>query len=141
MTAQELIAGLRAMVGPQEVRVIFHYLANHAIEARLAEGQRITDVSDVVAWLRELAEAAKESEVSHKCDGTVRTGPKVTHPPEQSRWGPPTRRGVDQLGQPQIPDPDPPHRCEDCFHVHSGRYECTEYLGEGRFCKCSSKAA
>jgi hypothetical protein len=125
MTASEIIADLRAM-GAQDVRVIFHFLANRAIEARLAEGQRICDVTDVVAWLRELAEAARVTEVLAPAE--LRTRPKVmgefviTDPPkEQPRW-----------------DRDP-HRCEDCFHVHTGRYECTEYLGEGRFCKCSTR--
>jgi hypothetical protein len=129
MTAKEVIDDLRAM-GPQDVRVIFHYLADRAIDARLAEGQRICDVSDVVAWLRELAEAAKESEGnSSESDGTFRTRPKVTERPAQARWAEAAYN--DAMAERA--------RCPDCFHVHSGRYECTEYLGEGRFCKCSSK--
>lgn len=134
MTAAEMIADLVAM-GPQNADVVFLYLANHAIDARLEQGQRICDVSDVIAWLRELAEAAKIPDVAEKpqtsslasgvaesratAAAEFRTWAK-TQPSAQPRW--------DQ-------------RCEDCFHVHTGRYECTEYLGEGRFCKCSSKAA
>ena len=132
MTAQELIADLRAQahdLSPQDAWVIFNYLADYFIAARLANGQRICDVTDAKAFLRELAEAAKVSGVSQSCDSTevpapaeFRTWSKVTssptQPPEQPRWN---------------------GRCEECFHVHTGRYECTEYLGEGRFCKCSAK--
>src|SRR5258708_5158959 len=43
---------------------------------------------------------------------------------------------------PRMPQPryamHPP--CPDCDHEHSGREECGHYLGEGKVCKCPSKA-
>ncbi len=58
MTAKEAIANLRA-AGADEPVEYFLYLANHSHEARLAGGGRLTDGTDFIAWLRELAEASE----------------------------------------------------------------------------------
>jgi hypothetical protein len=57
MTANELVDNLRIM-GPQDAAVIFNYLAEHAHEARLANGCGLRDATDVIEWLRELAQAS-----------------------------------------------------------------------------------
>jgi hypothetical protein len=62
MTAKEMISNLRAL-GPQDASAIFQYLADHATEARLPRGGRLCDVTDFTAWLRELADAAKVSDL------------------------------------------------------------------------------
>jgi hypothetical protein len=58
MTPTELIAELREL-GPQDTAVIFSFLADRVLEADLANGKMLLDVTDFEAWLRELAEAAR----------------------------------------------------------------------------------
>jgi hypothetical protein len=72
MNSQELIQNLLRM-GPQDTCVIFNYLADHAAEARLANGERLCDVTDVVVWLRELGDAASHVEI------VDRTCPRCGH--------------------------------------------------------------
>lgn len=58
MTAKEFIAKLP----PGELDrfgVIFHYLSDHIIEARLQSGLRLIDLTDVRAYLYEVALAAR----------------------------------------------------------------------------------
>ena len=31
------------------------------------------------------------------------------------------------------------HTCPDCLHEHEGRNQCGHYLGEEKFCKCTSQ--
>jgi hypothetical protein len=78
MTAAELMADLKAM-GPQELHVFLHYLADHLYEAELAGSRRdcvvafriglardkmqipkLRDAIDFKLWLEELAEAARK---------------------------------------------------------------------------------
>jgi hypothetical protein len=58
MTAKEFIAKLP----PGELDrfgVIFHYLSDHIIDARLQSGMRLIDLTDVRAFLYEVALAAR----------------------------------------------------------------------------------
>ena len=59
MTAAELISDLQAL-GPQDLGVLLHYLADHLEEARMANGGRLIDQIDFKQWLQELAEAARQ---------------------------------------------------------------------------------
>lgn len=61
MTAKELIDHLRAC-GPQDLNVVFHYLADRVHESRLEGGQRLLDSTDFTIWLRELGNAWREAE-------------------------------------------------------------------------------
>jgi hypothetical protein len=75
MKARELIADLPLGPGDQRqallsARLLLCYLADHACMAELQSGQRISDLTDVKVWLRELAEAARVP--------SVRTSPRVT---------------------------------------------------------------
>jgi len=70
VTAKEMISNLRTL-GPQDASAIFQYLADHITEARLFRGGRLCDVTDFAAWLRELADGAKVSDLpeARKCRG------------------------------------------------------------------------
>jgi hypothetical protein len=111
MKADELIAELRAM-GQQDAAVIFNYLAKHAMEARLAGGQRLCDVTDFAAWLRELSEAAKVPAPPYFPSRDQRP---AARPAAQSRWD---------------------KTCPRCGHVHQGGAECGEAMGGGGICRC-----
>jgi hypothetical protein len=119
MTAVDLIANLRAL-GPQELPVILHFLADHALEGRLTEGQRLCDVTDFKAWLRELAEAFRNSEPV----------------PEALAHSAFVTGAAPFLGGKVL---STKYICPDCHHEHEGRNECSKYLGEEKFCHCESK--
>ena len=63
MTPAQLMSHLREL-GPQDLNVVLHFLADHLYTATLANGFRLAhgDVMDLQQWLRELAEAARMSE-------------------------------------------------------------------------------
>lgn len=61
MTAKELIDHLRAC-GPQDLNVVFHYIADRVPELRLEDGQRLLDSTDFTVCLRELGKAWREAE-------------------------------------------------------------------------------
>ena len=115
MTAQELIDSFfsNPAYDVREyrlfARLFLRHLAEHTHELRLAAGERICDVSDVTAGLKELAEAALAE---------PRLAVKLTRRQEQPRWD---------------------RTCPDCDHEHEGRNACEKYLGEGKFCQCESK--
>jgi hypothetical protein len=122
MTAQELIADLR-LLGPQDSRVFFSYLADHFHEARLANQQRLCDLSDVIAFLREVAAAADGCEFPESAEVSARgifgTRPKVIHRIAQPRnWS---------------------DFCPDCGHAHIEDDECGFPIGGGRICRCERK--
>lgn len=80
VTADELVEDL-LQLGPQDLHVLFHYLADHLTEARLLQGGRLNDATDFKAWLRELGDVAlvrtRRSLLSNG-NGPVRR--------EQERW-------------------------------------------------------
>lgn len=120
MNARELIADLR-LLGPQDLNVVFHYLAARVYDARLAGGLPLSDAHDFKLWLEELGEASKHSPILESTEVLVQPGngtsPKVTRAP-QPRWD---------------------RSCPDCGHEHEDRSECKKYLGEGKFCPCETK--
>ncbi len=118
LTAKEFVARL-APVEFERLVLIFNYLADHAHELRLISGDRLNDILDFAAFLRELAAALRfpeSTEVPDRPDS--RPSPKVTLRESQPRWS---------------------RRCPDCDHEHEGRNECSYYLGEGKFCQCETK--
>ena len=126
MKAQEIIADLSDLGPGQDApgvllytRLLLHYLADHVSHARLADGQRLNDSTDFVAWLRELAEAARIP-VNTKVLEMAGTGtrPLVRRAPApQPRWD----------------------ECPDCGHVHLDDSECGFAIGGGRVCRCVRK--
>jgi hypothetical protein len=112
--ARELIYNLSRM-GPQDLRVLFLYLADAAIDAELAHGNHLRDISDFIAWLRELADAVKRQDV---WAGTEATPPKVT-----------------------VISQDFPEFCPDCGHVHIDDSECKFPIGGERICRCERKVS
>ena len=78
MTAAELIANLRA-INATELREVFLYMAAHAHEARLADGQRLVDQTDFTTWLLELHEAAKPPKLGAQSVRIDLTCPRCGH--------------------------------------------------------------
>jgi hypothetical protein len=56
MNAIRIIEALRDR--PNNLGVVFRYLAEQVYDAHLDDGQRLLDATDFKAWLRELAEAS-----------------------------------------------------------------------------------
>ena len=132
MTGTELVHYFRSLAPPSLdpdlicARLLLRYLADQVYEARTADGRSVRDISDISTWLRELADEARK--IAQISPGTnvpfaaeSRPGPKVTTPLAQLRYD--------------------SSLCPDCGHEHEGREECAKYLGEGKFCHCSSKVA
>src|SRR5882724_11699774 len=51
MTAKELLANLRSTAGTIDPAECFLYMAAHAHELRLDDGQRLNDLVDFTSWL------------------------------------------------------------------------------------------
>lgn len=115
MNAHELISRLRAC-GPQELHVVFCYLADRVHEAELLNGSKLRDAGDFKQWLDELCAASRISpEFAQGTEG-------------QSSAESRTRlRVTGRVSEPDI--------CHRCGHVHQGR-ECGEPIGGGRTCRC-----
>lgn len=126
MRAKEMVDDLRRL-GPQDTSVLFHYLADNAIRARLADGQRLCDVGDFIAWLRELAEQAKVHVVSNnRALGALIADGKDVMTIDQVR---------NELGTwPEVMEID--DICPRCGHLHQGDSECGLPMGGGRICRC-----
>lgn len=45
------------LLGPQDFRVLIHYLADHVYAARTQDGHRLLDLTDFNKWLQELADS------------------------------------------------------------------------------------
>ena len=54
MTSAEVIEALRDL-GPQDLNVVFTYLAERVPDVRLEDGRRLCDATDFQQWLHELA--------------------------------------------------------------------------------------
>lgn len=108
MTAKELIDDL-LFLGPQDLNVILSYIADHASEARLAGGERLNDVTDFKAFLRELGEAWRVHGLLRRTNVAI------------DSWQ--SRTAMHDT-------------CPRCGHVHQGEAECGELLGGGRVCRC-----
>lgn len=113
MNAKELISDLRR-AGPQELAVIFHFVADRLHSLRLMDGQRINDQIDFAVLLRELGEAARispENPESTEVQSAAvsRTSPLVTS------------------------------ICMKCYHVHEKEGECGVDLGKGGRCDCRAE--
>src|SRR6185437_7822855 len=107
MTAAQMIELLRSMPAG-DARATFYQLAAHVYDARLKNGQRLTDAIDFVAWLRELGDQSKSTEGQFPAERS--TGLKVT----------PARLEL-RLGQERV--------CPGCGHAHEGDYECEKDMG------------
>lgn len=118
MTAPELIANLRAMNAiSADPRELFLYLAAHVHQCRLADGQRLNDLTDFEAWLIELAQAAKPPQ-----NGCAQQAQRAQMDVD--------RQGPFHLGHAVL------NTCPHCGHVHQGEKECGEPVGGGRVCRC-----
>ncbi|HZW05360.1 MAG TPA: hypothetical protein VFF58_00500 [Candidatus Nitrosotalea sp.] len=119
MTARELMAYMQRC-GPQELNVVFHFLADQAGQARLSNGARLCDVSDFSAWLRELGDAARIS-------GEIPDSTEVLPMPERSTRPRVTERPAQLRNW---------NACPRCGHVHEGDRECGVEIGRGQICRC-----
>ena len=119
MTAQDFIAKL-APVELERLSLIFHRLADGITEARLRTGMRLIDLTDVKAYLYELALAAKVR------DSGQSTG--VSNLAE--------RRPVSKVTCRSLDGRNLDSSCPRCGHVHEGLAECGCDLGGGRICRC-----
>lgn len=119
MTPTELVDRLKAC-GPQELHIVFCYLADRAYEAELADGSKLRDASDFKQWLQELCAASRPvAEFSGNTEGQAepvfRTRPEVT------------RHGAEF--------------CLKCGHVHEGDSSCDVYMGpRAGHCDCTEGA-
>jgi hypothetical protein len=123
MTTAQLIAELRTLGPGQNTheamlysRIVLRFLADNVQDAQLADGSRLQYVTDFMAWLREVADAARIS-VSTKVPAMMEmsTRPAVRCRAAQPRWN---------------------EMCPRCGHVHQGDAECGEQIGGGRICRC-----
>ena len=122
MTAKEAITNLRS-TGATEPIEYFLYLADHH-EARLADGQRLNDLTDFAAWLRELAEAASPQPLSL---APVRICASFKGP--RFVLGPVEVQKLSQLAT-----------CPRCGHIHQGEEECGMFMGASAgFCRCEEE--
>jgi len=116
MKPRQVIAEL-ALLGSQDLRVTLHFLADRAIASRLENGQRLCDVIDFTAWLRELAAATQISDSTEVQREPVSRPPtKVTYPCTGSRFN------LDF--------------CPACGHIHVEEKECGFPIGGDRVCRC-----
>lgn len=126
MTPHELISDLRALGPGQDTpaaqlytRLLLRYLADHLYDAELTTGMKLRDLSDVIAFLRETADAARIPQSTKVlCAGERGTRPAVTEkrpPAPQPRWD---------------------ATCPLCGHIHGGDAECGMPIGGGRVCRC-----
>ena len=108
-----LVANLRTL-GPQDLHVLFTYLADHWHELRLKSGGRLLDGSDAKEFLREAAEYAMPArEFSSPVEfgnHRLRTSGRVIED-----W------------------------CHDCGHIHADPSECGFPQGGGRKCLCDKR--
>jgi hypothetical protein len=65
MKAKQIVEDLRAL-GPQDTNVLFQCLSDRVYTARLANGQRLLDASDFIAWLRLLAAEWNEAQLAEE---------------------------------------------------------------------------
>jgi hypothetical protein len=111
MTAKQAIRNLRGM-GAESPAQYFLYLANHAHDARLLDGQRLCDATDFIVFLRELAEASST---------VIEIGPA---------------QGVALGLRARIAT------CHRCGHVHELDGECGVYMGKSAgYCRCELEAS
>lgn len=129
MTPAELVETFR-ILGRQDSSVVFTFLADHICNARLANGARLLDLSDVRAWFLEAAECAhrrdwpESVELSHlraMVDREIGPRPKLTGRTLD-------RRTLDST-------------CPRCGHIHEGVGECGMAMGNGRHCRCEMEVA
>lgn len=108
MTSKELVSKYRAL-GPQDMPVFLHFLADHWHALKFADGQRLNDNSDSSLMLRELAEAFK-----------LPVPQALAHSAylSRSRWE---------------------STCLTCGHVHEGDGECRVSMGKGGVCECKAE--
>jgi hypothetical protein len=129
MNARELILDLRALGPGQDTpeallytRLLCRYLADHLHEATLQSGMGLRDLSDVIAWLRELADVARNPETP------IRQGVALA-----------LQRNAADRGRSQPARWD--DTCPRCGHVHEGLGQCGMPMGGGGICGCELEVA
>ncbi|HEY1800054.1 MAG TPA: hypothetical protein VGG46_03885 [Terriglobales bacterium] len=103
---------------PNNTRAVFYIIAENLYSARLQNGDHLSEIIDVVRWLKELGDLSASTEVSVSAERS--TGLKVTSngnglppAPQNRNWE---------------------NTCHGCGHVHQG--ECEMEMGGGRKCGC-----
>lgn len=79
MTATELIRNLRSMGNLHDLKTSLLYIAVHADEVKLRDGNRLLDQSDFTAFLIELANAAEALETPTPINSEL-------HPERKRQW-------------------------------------------------------
>jgi hypothetical protein len=115
MTPNDLVSKL-CELGPQDLCVILHVIAENWYDARLESGEPLSDATAAKAYLEKCSEAAIVRDFPFEMEPIPQLSSKVVQfPPKQT------------------------FICPDCDHEHIGREECWFYLGEEKFCRCPSK--